>query len=528
MKKRIGLVLVILMVAGAMVFGGGGSQPSGPAATKVVTVEMFDRGSDGGRTKAHDNAWTDWIKAKVKKDLGIDVTFQPVGRFVENTDIVNLMASQSAPDLCYTYNEGMIWNFRDQGGIFDLAPYIDRYLPDLKKLLGEDPVFPGKDFIYRNQVQEDQGALKAGQIYYISSARVALAQRNIFIRKDWLDKLGLKVPTNITEFHNALVAFRARATELPGNLTQARVVPFGQNKDARWGFADLINNSIQANLSDRDRWVNTVADRNLALPGYKEGVRLMNTWYNERLIYQDFPLMSDQTDDFGNQLKSGVVGAFCANWDFPYRVDYKINIELARNVPNASFIPIDIGLSNKSKMDKTGLHMFIPSFSKNQVAAMQYLNWLSKFENYNYLQIGEAGRNHRLVNGVPQIIAATGQWIQNSAQNIDITMPLNGVQLGNDELNARVLALTYDPTPAETIVDAYNISVKGARAAIVRQVTLTVNQYTNTLADKADTLLAQAVRAPTAQFDATFDAAFRDWLASGAQEVLNERASKWK
>ena len=521
--KKIGLVLVILIMAVGLAFGGGGQQQAkGPVATKVLTVEIFDRGTDGGRSQAHNNAWTDWIKAKVKKDLGIDVTFVPVGRWSEETDMTNLMASQSAPDLCYSYSINMINAYRDQGGIFDLAPYVDKYLPDLKKLLGEDSAFPGKDFIYRQQDQDTK------QMFTIPSARVALAQRNIFIRKDWLDKLGLKVPTNITEFHNALVAFRARATELPGNLTQARVVPFGQNKDARWGFADLINNSIQANLSDRDRWVNTVADRNLALPGYKEGVRLMNTWYNERLIYQDFPLMSDQTDDFGNQLKSGVVGAFCANWDFPYRVDYKINIELARNVPNASFIPIDIGLSNKSKMDKTGLHMFIPSFSKNQVAAMQYLNWLSKFENYNYLQIGEAGRNHRLVNGVPQIIAATGQWIQNSAQNIDITMPLNGVQLGNDELNARVLALTYDPTPAETIVDAYNISVKGARAAIVRQVTLTVNQYTNTLADKADTLLAQAVRAPTAQFDATFDAAFRDWLASGAQEVLNERASKWK
>jgi len=43
--KRIGLALVILIMTVAMAFGGGGSQPT-LASTNVVTVEVFDRGSD--------------------------------------------------------------------------------------------------------------------------------------------------------------------------------------------------------------------------------------------------------------------------------------------------------------------------------------------------------------------------------------------------------------------------------------------------------------------------------------------------
>jgi len=515
--KKLLLVLIISMAVLSFVFATG-EQEGGGTSTGKLTVEIFDRGTDGGRTLAYDNAWMTWIKEKVKKDLDIDVTFVAVGRWSENTDIVNLMASSSAPDLCYTYNGDMISNFRDQGGILDLAPYIDKYLPDLKKLLGEDPVFPGKDFIMRN------ADTKTGKIYSIPSARVALAQRNIFIRKDWLDKLGLPVPTNIQQFHDALVAFRDKD---PGNVGRNRVVPFGQNNDVRWGLADFINNSIAKNLSDRDRWVNTVHERNLALNGHKEGVRLMNQWYNEKLIYQDFPLMT-VADNFNNQIKSGVVGAFCQNWDLVYRTDYKINEELAKNVPGASYIPIDLGLSNKSMMDKTGLQIFIPAFSKNKIDALRYLNWLSKFENFNFIQIGKEGVNHRLVNGIPQIINSTDpKWIQNSAQNIDITMPLNGVELGSQDKNARVLALSYGNVPADTIVNAYNISVKGARAAIVRQVTTTVNQYAQTLTDKADALLAQSIRAPTADFDRIYDAGYRDWLASGAQEVINERAKLW-
>jgi putative aldouronate transport system substrate-binding protein len=527
--KRIGLVLVILVMTVGLAFGGGGSAASsGPAATKVVRVEIFDRGTDGGRSLAHNNAWTNWIKDKVKKDLGIDVTFEPVGRWSEETDMTNLMASQSAPDLCYSYSTNMINNYRDQGGIFDLGPYVDSYLPDLKKLLGEDPAFPGKDFIYRNQIQANEGNLKVGQIYFISSARVALAQRNIFIRKDWLDKLGIPVPTTLDQFYAALTAFRARATELPGNLTQARVVPFFQGSDTRWGLADFMNNSITA-TTDKDRWVYSVAERNLAMPGYKEGVRLMNKWYNERLIYQDFPLVT-VADDGNNILKSGVAGAFAGNWDMPFRGDSKINEDLVKNVPGASFIAIDIGLKNKDMMDKTGLHMFIPSFAKNAIAAMQYLNWLSKPENYQFLQNGNAGVNHTIVGGVPQRInrPAGDPWFMNSADNIDMTMPLNGIQMGNQDLNSRVLALSYAGVPAETIVNAYNASVKNARAPVVKQITTTVNQYTQTLQDKATALLAQSIRATPAQFDNVWDTGYRDWLASGAQEVINERNSKWR
>ena len=520
--KRIMTTFVILLMTTAMVFAGGGNQSSSAAVALTssgkVVVEMFDRGTDGGKTLAANNAWTDWIKAKVKKDLNIDVTFQAVGRWSENTDIVNLMASRSAPDLCYTYNKGMIDNFRDYGGVLNLAPYIDSYLPDLKKLLGADPAVSGKDFIYRDQINNTGGAM-----YGIASMRVAIAQRNIFIRKDWLDALGLKVPTNINEFHDALVAFRDRD---PGKVGTNRVIPYLQSSDARWGLADLINNSISANLSDRDRWINSI-DRTLSMPGYKEGVKLMNQWYNEKLIYQDFPLLT-VAEDGGNILKSGVAGAYGGNWDAVYRIDDKINSELARNVPGASFIPVDLNLKNKSMMDKTGLWMFIPAYSKSQKEALQYLNWLSKYENFNFLQVGEQGRNHTIVDGVPSVINSTDpKWIQNSSLNIDITMPLNGVYLGSDEQNAKVLALSYQGVPSATIVNAYAISVKDARAPIVRNFVAKVTEYGQVIADKGDALLAQAIRCPPNQFDSIWDAGLRDWLASGAQAVLNERTAAW-
>jgi len=521
--KRIMAVLVILLMTTAMVFAGGGNQSSAASAltsSGKLTVEMFDRGTDGGRSNAVDNAWTNWIKDKVKKDLGFDVTFQAVGRWSEPTDMTNLMASKSAPDLCYSYESRMINNFRDWGGILNLAPLIDTYLPDLKKLLGADTALPGKDFIRRDEIYNPNK-----EIYMIPSARVAIAQRNIFIRKDWLDALGMAAPTTIQQFHDVLVAFRDRD---PGKVGANRVIPYFQGSDARWGLADLINNSITKGLSDRDLWINSVAgERSLNMPGYKDGVKVMNQWYNEKLIYQDFPLLT-VAEDGNNILKSGVAGAFSGNWDLPFRTDYNINAELAKNVPGASFIAVDLNLSGKAVMDKTGLYMFIPSYSKNQKEALQYLNWLSKYENFHYLQVGEQGRNHNLVDGVPQIIASPGAWFQNSTQNIDITMPLNGVWLSADDAeNAKVMALSYQGTPQATIVSAYQISVKGGRAPVVHPAVLRINQYAQVLNDKADAVLAQSIRASVAQFEATWTSGYNDWWNSGAQEVFNERTSQW-
>jgi len=526
--KKILLALVIVLMAVLAVTGCKKQTPAGPVGGGAITVEIFDRGMDGGRSNAADNAWTKWIQQKVKADLNLDVTFIPVGRWSENTDIVNLMASGSAPDLCYTYNLEMISQFRQMGGILDLAPYIDQYLPDFKRLLGADPALQGQDLVYRDRDPATRS------VYSVPSVVINNPQRNIFIRKDWLDILGLPLPATTQQFYDALVAFRDNADRLPGSGGRSRVIPFGQDSDARWGFAQVVYAYFNINQSDRDFWIQNFSDRPITVDGYKEGLRLINRWFNEGLIYNDFPLMT-VADDFFNLLKTGRVGAYSGNWDHPFRTDNNINGDLARNVSGAQFVPVDPiqasdGITRKFVSDKPGLRIFIPSNSANPTGALQYLNWLSKFENYNFLQTGQAGINHNMVGGVPQIIAAPAghEWIQNSANNIDMTIPMNGIELGSPEMNARVLALGYSGTSPDLIVEAFRMSTVNGRAPVVYQAVTTLDGvYGQTLRDKADALIAQAVRATTAQFDSVWDAGMRDYLQSGAQEIMDERARLW-
>ena len=525
--KKIIAALIIMAMAAALAFAGGQAPASGGPAK--LAVEVFDRGTDGGRTRVDNNAWTDWIKAKVLKDLNIELTFQPVGRWSEDTDIINLMASRSAPDLCYTYNRGMIASFREQGGIMNLAPYIDRLLPDMKKLLGADPALTGQDFIYRDRDPV------TGNIYSITSYQTRLSQRNVFIRKDWLDKLGLPLPTTTQQFHDALAAFRDRD---PGNVGKSNVIPFAQDYDARWGLLSFVHSFFDPKMSDRDKFIyRFLEERSVTLPGYKEGMRMMNAWYNEGLIFHDYPLWR-VPEDFFNMLKTGIAGAFAGNWDLPWRQDYRIAEELARNVPGAVFVPIDCiqssdGVTHKQIMDKPGLRIFVPAFSKNPEAALKYLNWLCLYENFHFLQVGSLGVNHELVEDIPRTIGtpAGHPWFQNSANNIDYTIPMNGVEMMDPEKTSRVLAFGYGNTPPETIVNANALSIRNGKAWPVHPAETTavkIGIYGQALRDKADALIDQAITARPADFDRIWDAGMRDFLASGAQECMDERAAIWK
>jgi putative aldouronate transport system substrate-binding protein len=438
------------------------------------------------------------------------------------TALNNLMAAGNPPDLCLSYSGELIGNYRDLGGLYDMGPYIDTTLKDLKNFLGPDEALPGRSLIERNK---ESGS---GAVYYIPARRMNTAMCNLFIRKDWLDKLGLSLPETPEEFFNALLAFKEKD---PGGVGKDRVVPFTMSQDVRWTASNIANAFIDPALSAKEQWINTVVDRNLLLPGYKEGFRFLNRMYNAGLIDRNFPLYKAE-EDMNNLIKSGVVGALNHNWDQIYRESTALLSDLQKNVPGAVLVPIDPmkssdGLTHKAAYDAAGVNFFIPASSKNPDAAMRYINWLSRFENYNFLQIGPEGTVHDIVDGIPKIKAASGLWIQNSSQNIDYTIMMNGLDLGDAEKTAKGLASAY-PWPAEMITAAYNIAMTNAKPSPVIPVTLSAaGPVQQTLVDKSVIITNDAVASLPAAFDRVWDTGIKDWLDSGAQIVVDERRAKY-
>ena len=164
---------------------------------------------------------------------------------------------------------------------------------------------------------------------------------------------------------------------------------------------------------------------------------------------------------------------------------------------------------------------------------MRYLNWLSKYENYHFIQTGPEGITHTIdENGIIKLdpsAAADPTWIMNSSQNIDYTMPMNGLFLESQEASVRALAAGY-VYPADIIQRAYNIALNNGRPSLVVKTTspLTVaGPLSQTLTDKARIIYTELIRCQPAQFDTLWTSLINDWLASGAQAVIDERRAKY-
>ncbi|MDR0569179.1 MAG: extracellular solute-binding protein [Spirochaetaceae bacterium] len=497
-----------------------GSSGTGDSGTEI-TVEVFDRGVGVDATK---NNWTDWIQKKLLEDEGIRARFVSVPRNDEISALNNMMAAGNPPDVCFTYNTELINNFRDLGGLYDMNPKAETLLPDLKAFLGHDPMLPGQSLLYRNQDKTTK------EMYYFPAKRIFQGRYNTFIRKDWLDKLGLPLPASTQEYYDALLAFKEKD---PGGIGADNVIAYSSSKNIVIRAANLIESFIDRNLSDKDRWINTAADRSFLLPGYKEGVRFLNKMYNNNLLDHDFPLYTadNAIDDMA---RAGRAGSFSSNYDGPYRGNPSVLQDLQSNVPNAMIAPIDpftdsSGKVTKYSYDAAGMYIFIPKSAKNPEAAMRYLNWLAKYDNRIFLQTGPEGITHELVNGVPKAkaVPAGSLWSQFGPQNIDYVIISNGLELDTPERTMLGLANSYTVDP-ELIMLADKVAMRNARPMPVIPVTLSAaGPYVKTLQDKGDVLITESITCPPERFDQIWDAGIADWLMSGAQVIINERTEKY-
>ncbi len=496
------------------------------AETRTITVEIYDRGNDGG-SDPENNDYTRWIQQQMLEKHNVEVKYQKVPRWTEVDDINNLLAAGTAPDVCVTYSYPTVQTYADMGGVIDLAPYLETYkdeLPNLWNWLGETNLYWDRD-------------PSTGNVWAVEAKLANMNRVVTFIRQDWLDALGLEAPTTKDEFYQVICAFRDNAEQLLG-ADADKMVPYSVSFDVGWRAATLIESFLDPAMSDKEYYVNGFDDRKLTQNGTKEAVRLLNQWYNEGLMWNDFAIYSsgDTTED--DMMKAGYVGAFSHNWDYPFRNgEDSINANLKRLVgEDAKFVAIDPfedrnGTHTKFLAGPVDRKVFFPSTNDEPLASLLYLDFISEPETIQYLQIGEEGVTHTVTDsGAISIQAATGDAIQNSGMNIDYTITCNGLHLMSDELTVKSLAYTYAGIEPELVEQADAIAKTDSRIGVNVQ-TGNIEAEAgigDVLSSKRDQIYDQAVSAPVDKFDETWDNGISDYLASGGQAIMDERAAAWE
>lgn len=535
MKKAL-IVLLCLLTAVSFAFAEGQGEKGGKAAptagteelvngrfttTRTITVEIWDRGG----TPADDNIWTDYIKEGMLRDHNVEVIFKPVPRWQEVQVLNNLLAAGEAPDVCYTYDYPTIQTYANMGGVLDLAPLLDQYKPHLKALWD----LLGDEFIYFDQDPV------TGTLWAIEGIRKPITGTVTFIRQDWLKKLGLKEPTTRQEFERTIRAFRDNAETLLGKNAD-KMIPFLLTVDVAWYARNLIWSFIPDKISDEEYYIYGFDDRNLLHPGTKEAIRLLNKWYNEGLIWKDFPLypVGDPTAD--NLAKAGYVGAFIQNHDYPYRGgEDSIHANLKRIVgPDAAFVAIDTFKNDAGKYRKySGIpvdrKIFFPASNKEPLASLLYVNWISDPEKRRFLQIGQEGTHHEvLADGSIRMLKVEGELAMHGPFNYDYTITLNGLDLGDPEITRKSMALGYPEVEPELIVRSLDLWSKDLR--LIKRFNVGEIKAEEgmgpALSEKRNNLLVQSVIAKPSDFDKVFDQGMGDYLSSGGQAIIDERKAK--
>ena len=493
--------------------------------TRHITVEVYDRGNDGGSDPTN-NMYTRWIQQQMLEKHNIEVEYVAVPRWTEVEQINNLLAAGNAPDICLTYDYPTIQTYANMGGVLDLASYVEDYrslLPNMWNWLGETNIYWDKSPV-------------TGELWAIETKLATTNRINTFVRKDWLEALGLSAPTTKQEFEDMLIAFRDNADTLLG-ADADKMIPYSVSYDVGWRAATLIESFIDPNISDFEYYVNGFDDRKYTQNGTKEAVRLLNKWYNDGLMWDDFALYGsgDSTED--DMMKAGYVGAFTHNWDYPYRNgEDSILANLKRLVgEDATYIVVDPfedskGTHTKFVSGPVDRKIFFPSTNTEPLACLMYIDFISEPETIQYLQIGDEGVTHNVLDdGAIEVIAAEGDAIQNSGFNIDLTITCNGLNLIDPEQTAKSTAHSYATIDPALVEEADRIAKTDIR--IGKNVNVGAIDSEEgmgpALSEKRDIAYDLSVSASVDQFDSVWDQQMADYLSAGGQAIKDERTEKW-
>ncbi len=223
---------------------------------------------------------------ELEKRTGIHFEFQHPPLNQERDQFNLVMASGKYPDVIeFNWLTGAVGGpakYIKDGVILRLNDLIDQYAPNLKKVLTDRPDI-------RRMIITDEG-----DIYCFPFLRldpILCVSEGMAIRADWLDKLGLKVPTTIEEWYTVLKAFKekdpngnGKADEIPLNTWKSR------NRGAfeRFAFVGAWGVGMGGGPADvafyQDKGVVKYAPLQ---PEFKEFLKAMAQWYKEGLFDPD-------------------------------------------------------------------------------------------------------------------------------------------------------------------------------------------------------------------------------------------------
>ncbi|MGG4032086.1 ABC transporter substrate-binding protein [Paenibacillus cisolokensis] len=302
-----GLAGLIAVLSACSKSGGGSAGEGGPAGSGgtasggetsgPVTMTFF---APQGKAPWEDNSYTkhieDMFHVKIKWDLA------PSDALTDRRQL--LLASGDYPEVFLegklSYND--VLTYGKQGVFLPLNDLIEQYAPNIKAMMEKKPYF-------KDAITAPDGNIYAlprlNECYHCTFAQ------KFWINKEWLDTLGLDIPTTTDELYTVLKAFKeqdpnrnGKADEIPLTGAPKKYVWNG-NIDAFLMNAFIYNDNNKYLIVENGK-VSFAANQE----GWKQGLAYMNKLYKEGLIDPAAFTQNDQAlGQLGNREGDELVGS---------------------------------------------------------------------------------------------------------------------------------------------------------------------------------------------------------------------------
>lgn len=383
-KKSIRKVLALTLV-GLLALGCTGCNKAEKTQVASNELKVWMQLNSILSTKVENFGKTPLAK-EIDKQTGMKTTYEHPAQG-QATEAFNLMiASGDLPDIIQAnwYEQGpekMI----DNGTILDLTPYIEGgKMPNLKKILDANPEWD-------RMIKTDDGR------YYVApffrGDKSLLNYSGMIIRKDWLDDLGLDIPTTIADWEEMLVAFKEKKGATVPLAVMADTLSNGALSQAFgiYGLEYMDNGEFKYAPMEK---------------GYEDYLKLIKKWYDMGLIDANIASVDAKTTDAyimngESGATFGLVGGGIGKYMNAMK-DKDPKFELVA-APYPVLKEGDVPQFSVTDLDHSpGSSCAISAKSKNIDAAVKFLDYAYGEKGNLLYNFGIEGVSYEMVDGQPK------------------------------------------------------------------------------------------------------------------------------
>jgi len=485
-----------------------------------INVMVWDRGNAAPGTTTEDNALTKYIQEQMKTNYNINVTYTSVPRSGSDDKLQTMMAGLSAPDIVFTYSQQLYYSYASSGALREITDVYDQYGSDIKEYAGD---------------AQGMGLL-GDERYAVMKQRGEEHCRHLaYIRKDWLDQLGMELPTTKDELYECLKAFQEHSDELEvdPDVKGQPVIPWAMSgrSDTEKMYLNFIGSYV--NLADeKDAYIYN-EQYITAHPDAKEGLKVLNQWYNEGLITQEFPTDGDEAN-FNSAVATGRAGFLLDDLTHSHASFTQLNMKLGHETyyPLQCF-ELEDGTYRNPFEQRYAMFVMMPATVDDEKAAacMKYLNWLANSDNAKIVRFTpDYVENEFGVATEPLEEEKNEKGYPGTCDDLCIMNLLFGWEEDIDKLISTSLENDEKAgTPwasREWYQAFYDAQWEGQfRYPVYGYISQAEQDYGADVTTSMETMVHRCITASTADFESTYESAYNELLTTKhLQDILDARA----